>query len=367
MRILFALPGLHKVHRGAEVVFESVAHEIALDARHDVMLVGAGSEAPARAYRFRRSGAVSRERFERWPRLPFLRNEYMYEELTFAAGLAAMRWRRDFDVTVTCGYPYTNWALRSHLPGAGRPAHVFVTQNGDWPAYARRGEYRFFSCDGLICTNPEFLDRNRERWRCTLIPNGFDAARFHPGPASRAALGLPGDRPVILMVSALIQDKRVLEGMQAVASMPDAFLLVAGDGPLRDDVERLAAKVLPGRFLRRTFSHDQMPDVYRSADAFLHMTLSESFGNVYVEALATGIPVVAHDGPNSRWVLDRHALLVDTTSEPSVVSALTRALSASGNEAADRIAFAASRYTWKAVAARYLEFFAAVAYGVRDD
>lgn len=361
MRILFALPGLHRVHRGAEVVFESIAQEIALGGEHAVTLMGSGREDPARAYRFRRLGVMPRERFERWPSLPFLRNEYMYEELTFAAGLAAARWRRDFDVTVTCGYPYTNWALRTHLPGTRRPAHVFVTQNGDWPAHQRRREYRFFSCDGLICTNPEFLARNRERWRCALIPNGFDAGRFHPGPADRAALGLPGDRPVILMVSALISDKRVLEGMRAVARMPDAFLLLAGDGPLRDDVDRLAAEVLPGRFLRRTYAYHQMPGVYRSADAFLHMSLSESFGNVYVEALASGTPVVAHDGPISRWILERHALLVDTTSEPALVQALTGALAAGRQGAEERAAFAVSRYTWKAVAARYVEFLGEVA------
>lgn len=360
MRILFALPGLHRVHRGAEVVFESVAQEIALGGEHEVTLAGAGREIPGRAYRFRRVGAISRERFEHWPSVPFLRNECNYEELTFAAGLAAVRWRRDFDVTVTCGYPYTNWALRARLPGVRRPAHVFVTQNGDWPARERRREFRFFSCDGLVCTNPEFLARNRERWFCALIPNGFDPARFNPGPADRAGLGLPQGRPVVLMVSALTHGKRVLEGIRAVAKVPEAFLLVAGDGPLRDEVDRLGAERLPGRFQRRTFPYHRMPDVYRSADVFLHMALNESFGNVYVESLASGTPVVAHDGPNSRWILERHAFLVDTASEPDLVRALADALSAKGRGAAEREGFAVSRYTWKAVAERYLDFLGEV-------
>jgi len=289
----------------------------------------------------------------------------MYEELTFAARLATARWWRDADITLTCGYPYTNWALRSHLPGSRRPAHVFVTQNGDWPAHERRRECRFFSCDGLICTNPLFFARNRERWFSTLIPNGFDAARFHPGPADRASLGLPEGRPIVLMASALIPVKRTLEGIRAVARIPDAVLVVAGDGPLRDEVDRLAAELLPGRFLRRTFSHGQMPDVYRSADVFLHTALAESFGNVYVEALACGVPVVAHDSPISRWVLEHHALLVDTTSEPELVRAVESALLAGGRGAAERAAFAASRYTWGSVAARYLDFFSAILHGGR--
>jgi glycosyltransferase involved in cell wall biosynthesis len=359
VRILFALPGLHRVHRGAEVAFESVAQEIALRGEHEVLLAGSGPDAAGRAYRFRRVGAIRRERFEGWPSVPFLRDEYMYEELTFAAGLATAGLRRGVDVTVTCGYPYTNWALRARLPGGRRPPHVFVTQNGDWPARVPRREYRFFGCEGLICTNPEYYARNRERWHCALVPNGFDPTRFRPGPRDRAALGLPADAPMVLMASALIDSKRVREGIRAVARIPEAFLLVAGDGPLRDEVDRLAAELLPGRFARRTFPFERMADVYRSADALLHLALAESFGNVYVEALGCGLPVVAHDGPVSRWILEQHGFLVDTTDEEALVASLRRAL-ASGAAGGERAAFAASRYTWDAVATKYVEFLADV-------
>jgi glycosyltransferase involved in cell wall biosynthesis len=99
-----------------------------------------------------------------------------------------------------------------------------------------------------------------------------------------------------------------------------------------------------------------MPDVYRSADAFLHMSLGESFGNVYVEALASGASIVAHDGPVSRWILEGHALLVDTREEAALVRALSRALREGKQRAEERAAFARGRYTWRTVAARYLDF-----------
>lgn len=357
LRLLFALPGLHRVHRGAEVAFESVAQHIALQGRHQVTLVGSGRETPPRAYRFRRVPAVPRERFEGWPSVPFLRTEFTYEELTFAASLAVRRWRSEVDLTVTCSYPYTNWVLRSRFPGTRGPRHVFVTQNGDWPARERRGEYRFFSCDGLVCTNPLYHEANRERWRSVLIPNGVDPSRFHPGPADRAALGLPEGRPLVLMVSALTEGKRVLEGMRAVARLKDAFFVVAGDGPLRQQVDLLAAQALPGRFLRSTFPHERMPDLYRCADVFLHTAARESFGNVYIEALATGLPVVAHDDEVTRWILERHANLVDTFSEDALVEALRSAIEGAGMGKAERAEFAASRYSWPVVAARYEEFF----------
>ena len=360
MRMLFALPGLHRVRRGAEVVLESVAQEIALEGEHDVTLIGSGAPIPGRAYHFKRVPVISRDRFERWPALPFLRNEYMYEELTFAAGMMLASWRNDADITMTCGYPYTSWVLRSSLPRKRRSAHVFVTQNGDWPAYQRRWESRLFSCDGLVCTNPIYHERNRERWFSTLIPNGIATERFHPGPANRVALGLPENRRVVLMVSALDAGKRVLEGMRAVAQLPDAFLVVAGDGTLRNEVDRLAADLLPGRFLRRTFPHDQMPALYRSADVFLHTAIRESFGNVYIEALGSGVAIVAHDDEVTRWILEDHAHLVDTTSEKVLVDALQSALQGPRNHLPRGAAFAQARYNWRAVAAKYREFFTEV-------
>ncbi len=360
MRVLFALPGLHRVRRGAEIVLESVAQEIALEGEHEVTLIGSGTPLPDRAYRFKRVPVVTRHHFERWPQLPFLRNEYMYEELTFAAGLMTTSWRTDADLTMTCGYPYTNWVLRSSLPGQRRPAHVFVTQNGDWPAHQRRWESRFFSCDGLVCTNPLYFERNRERWFSKLIPNGIAPDRFHPGSGNRALMGLPENRPVVLMVSALDEGKRVLEGMKAVARIPDAFLVVAGDGTLRKEVERLASDLLPGRFLLRTYPHEQMPELYRSANVFLHTAIRESFGNVYIEALGSGTAIVANDDEVTRWILEDHARLVDTTSEQALVDAIADALHEPGPHLSDGSAFAQDRYSWRAVARRYREFFAEV-------
>lgn len=356
MRILFALPGLHRFGRGAEVVFESVAQQIAERGEHQVTLVGSGEARSDRAYDFIRVPAVSRERFEHWPKLPFLRHEFMYEELSFAARLAMLPAVAEADLTMTCSYPYTNWALRRPRVGRRRPAHVFVTQNGDWPPQGQGLEPRFFSCDGLICTNPLYYERNRQRWHSTLIPNGVDPARFHPGPQRRAELELPDNRPIILMVSALEAGKRVIEAMRAVAEVPDAYLVVAGDGPLRGEVDRLAAELLPGRFRRATFRHDQMPDLYRSADLFLHTKIRESFGNVYIEALSCGTPIAAHDDEVTRWILGERALLVDTASQEKLTAAIAEALRTRRPDSA-AAEWAHARYSWDVVAGQYADFF----------
>jgi glycosyltransferase involved in cell wall biosynthesis len=211
-RVLFALPGMHRVRRGAEIAFESVATEMASLPRFEITVAGSGPPIPGRPYRFLHVPCVPRERFERAPTLPVLRSNYAYEELTWIPGLLLAYAPGDFDITVTCSFPFTNWALRSRLPGRRRPAHVYVTQNGDWPARSRDREFRLFGCDGLVCTNPDYYERNRSRWRSVLVPNGVDASRFAAGPARREHLGLPPGAPVALTVSALIPSKRAQPG-----------------------------------------------------------------------------------------------------------------------------------------------------------
>ena len=350
MRLLFALSGFHRYDRGAETALLAVAQELARTG-DDVTVAGSGQPRDGSVYRFVHVPAVARETFERLPAIPFFRNETQWEDASFAARLPYALDLRSYDAALTCAYPYTNWALR-RLGRQPRPAHIFVTQNSDWPAYADNSEYRFFGCDGLVCTNPTYFERNRERWNCALIPNGIDLMRFAPGHEARHSLDLPRDKPMILMVSALMDTKRVLDGVRAVAMLKDAILVVAGDGPLREQADALAAQLLPGRYKRVSLIADQMPDLYRSADVFLHLSKVESFGNVYLEAAATGLPVVAHDYALTRWILGDAPFLCDTDHQEILVGQLEDALAAGHQPVPDTL----DRFTWSRIADEYRDF-----------
>lgn len=354
MRILFALPGFHRYDRGAEIALMAVASALA-EGGDEVTLIGAGPPRPGQPYRYLQTSAIRRENFEKFPSLPMFRNETSYEEGTFATGLMLKYRPSDYDLTVTCAYPFTNWVLRRPTLGK-RPRHVFVTQNGDWPAQATGSEYRFFGCDGLVCINPDFFERNRARWNAALIPNGMDPVRFSPGPETRAAFGLPADKPVVLMVSALIASKRVDVGIRAVAQMPGVHLVDAGDGPMRDEIDRLANELMPGRFSRISVKPAQMPSLYRSADAFLHLSKDESFGNVYVEAMACGLPIVAHDWPRTRWIVGGKEYLADSDDQDALVAAIRSALDAQGGAREARLE-RAKRFAWGNIASQYRDFF----------
>jgi glycosyltransferase involved in cell wall biosynthesis len=358
MRVLFALPGLHRYDRGAEIAFISVARELA-KAGDSVTLIGSGHTRDAAPYRFLHAGSLARENFESFPNIPALRDECAYEELTFLPALLSQYRPAEYDVTVTCGYPFTNWMLRRPALSGHRPPHVFVTQNGDWPAHSNNREYRLFGCEGLVCTNPDFYERNKTRWRCRMIPNGVDCVRFQPGMPQRQEFGLPADRLIVLMVSALIPSKRVEIGIEAVSQIPDAHLVVAGDGPLRQACDELAKRLLPGRFTRLSVAPERMPALYQSADVFLHLSKEESFGNVFVEALACGLPIVAHDSPRLRWIVGDGEFLVDTGDPAAIARHIALARRAPATDRQARAQKAAS-FSWSKIGEYYREFLTEV-------
>ncbi|WP_420450776.1 glycosyltransferase family 4 protein [Ilumatobacter sp.] len=369
MRVLVALSGIHRVARGAEVALESIADGLGR-LGHDVEVVGTGPHQDGRSYRYRRIPVVERERFARWPTVPPLRDPAVYEGITTVPGLLFASRPADHDITITCGFPVENVVLRRPSLRGCRPRHVFVTENGDWPAQQLgREAAALFSCDGLVCTNPVYLARNRDRWRTALIPNGVDVERFAPGPDERRRLGLPVDVPVVLMVSALIDSKRIERGIEAVAALSAAggtdgvasasVLVVAGTGPEHDRLVELGQSALGDRFSVRAFDFDDMPALYRSADVLYHPTLLESFGNVYIEAMACGIPVVAHRSEVTEWIVGEHGWLVDTDDAPTNVAALRAAL----DDRTDRAAISdevRDRFSWASVALRYERFCADV-------
>lgn len=360
MRIHFVLPGLHRVHRGAEIAFEAVATGIAELGLDEVTLVGSGQPIAGKPYIFQHHALVPRERFERLPKFPPFRSEYIAEEATWVLNYLPHYRSSDADITVSCSYPFVNWLLTRWPPFGKHPPHVFVTQNGDWAPHSDKSEYALFRCEGLVCTNPQYYERNRDRWPSVLIPNGIDATRFRPGPSMRKRLGLPSG-PLVLMVSALIESKRVLEAMRSVAAIPDAQLVVAGDGPLRDQFDELGQQLMPGRFRRLTLTLSEMPDLYRSADVMLHPTFHESFGNVYAEALAIGVPVVAHDYAVTRWIFGNdHPGLVDAADEAAVTAAINQALQSGRVDAMTRTEAAAERFSWANIARQYRDFLAEV-------
>jgi glycosyltransferase involved in cell wall biosynthesis len=374
LRVAFVLSGLGRVQRGAEAAFLEVARCLAATPGVEVALFGSGTYALPPAARAEVVACTPRERFERWPCLPTLRGEGAYEELSYVWNLhRSGRYRpADHDVVVHCTFPWVNWYVRRAGRAGHRPLAVYVTQNGDWPCQAVNREFRRFGCDGLVCTNPEYYERNRGRYPSVLIPNGVDPGRYVPrgeagssaaegdDPAGPGASDEIGGRPVVLIASAQIPSKDVVGGVEIASRVPNAFLLIAGDGPERDRVASAARELLPGRHrILGSVPRERMPSLFRRADAFLHVSRDEPSALVYLEAAASGLPMVVHDRDVTRWTLGPAAEYADTSDRDAAATALRRVLEPSrgaelGSLARRRVL---EGWSWDVLAARYLDFF----------
>ncbi len=134
--------------------------------------------------------------------------------------------------------------------------------------------------------------------------------------------------PRVLCVGAIDPLKRMHLAVEAVARLPSGgSLTVLGEGPDAAALDRLAAERLgAGRYLRRVVSRDEMPAWYAAADCFTLPSRTESFGLVYLEALACGVPVVAPDDAVRREVIGDAGLLCDVTDAAAYSGALAAAL-----------------------------------------
>jgi glycosyltransferase involved in cell wall biosynthesis len=161
---------------------------------------------------------------------------------------------------------------------------------------------------------------------------------------------------IVLMVSALIPNKRIEFGIRAVSQIPDAHLVVAGDGPLRSAISAAAAELLPGRFTLLSVAPERMPKLYQAADVFLQASKDEPFPLVFLEAMACGVPIVAHDMPRVRWFIGDDEFLADMGNPAAIAQGIERARS-EGSVGRQRRVDKAATYSWTRIAEMYRSFF----------
>ena len=177
--------------------------------------------------------------------------------------------------------------------------------------------------DAVIVPTPAMATHLRDigvEARIEIVPSGIDVERFGAGrrdDALRARVGArPGDR-LLLFVSRLAREKNVELVLRALAetSDPKLKLVIAGDGPAREELETLADQLgvaARTRFLGAV-AREQLPDLYASADAFVFPSTTETQGLVQAEALAAGALVISADTPSNREVLGNAGRIVAPT------------------------------------------------------
>ncbi|WP_339861166.1 glycosyltransferase [Thalassospira alkalitolerans] len=174
-----------------------------------------------------------------------------------------------------------------------------MTPSGDFVKVARLGGYyklkNFRDCDHLIGNTRDIVEYMlREGWpaeRAHYLPNFVDAV---PGePINRSEFNTPDDVPLILGLGRLHENKGFDNLIRALASVPDAYLWIAGTGDLKGDLLKLACEMGVADRVRLLGWRRDVGNLFASCDVFCASSRHEPLGNMVIEAWAHGTPVVA--------------------------------------------------------------------------
>jgi glycosyltransferase involved in cell wall biosynthesis len=267
---------------------------------------------------------------------------HAHSHLYFSTNLAALK-RRLGDLPLAI----TNHGLYSQ----NAPEWVF-------DAYLRTlGRWTFNRADAVFCYTDTDRERVRDlgvRSRIEVVPNGIDTDRFTPdGPESDL---LDHDGPVVLFVGRLVEGKRPETAVRALATLretrPDAALYLCGEGPLEDELLSLAEElgVRESVTFRGQVPYEEMPAVYRGADAFVLPSRAEGVPRTIMEAMATGVPVVSSDLPQVRELVSSGGYTVEVGAHEAFAERLGRCLDGDyPGEGRERIV---AEHSWRDTVAR---------------
>ncbi|MDQ7734862.1 glycosyltransferase family 1 protein [Halomonas sp. SpR1] len=217
------------------------------------------------------------------------RPDIIYVATQGPLGWAARQVARQLNIPLVAGW-HTNFD------------HYCEDYGVNWLASTTRRYLRYFhnGCDlTLVPTHQQAKALQRQGIRNVhVLSRGLDGERFSPthrDPALRKGWGVSEHQPVALYVGRLAAEKNLTllhESFQAMREVrPDIAQVIVGDGPAR----ALLEKALPDAHFTGFVGQESLARHYASADMFIFPSLSETWGNVVAEAMASGLAVVAYE------------------------------------------------------------------------
>ena len=197
-----------------------------------------------------------------------------------------------------------------------------------------------YQCSWARNTNP-FV-------KLAKIPNGINPETFQGGKEKQK-----GKR--VLCVAALVPMKRLDLAIKAVSKIENATLTLVGKGDQEEYLRNLGNELMPGRLEITSVPYNEISAVYKDADIFTFPTSPwESFGIAMLEAMASGLAVVASDDPIRREIVGDAGLFVNPENTEEYAAALQKALD---TDWGDKPRKQAEKFSWDKIASEYSELF----------
>ncbi|WP_347551926.1 glycosyltransferase family 1 protein [Pseudalkalibacillus hwajinpoensis] len=216
-----------------------------------------------------------------------------------------------------------------------------------------------------LCTSQAILEELNEQnfYNMHLWKRGVDTERFNPElHDENMRRKLTNDHPekrLLLFVGRLAFEKEIDSLIPMLEQNPDAHLAIVGDGPYRTELEKNFAHLDNITFTG--FMHgEELAKAYASSDAFMFPSTTETLGLVILEAMASGLPVIAAEsGPTNEQVDDGSTgLLYRSGPEGNLSDVIKRLEDDNLLERMSKQAYTHSRdYGWRGPAQQLLDFY----------
>jgi glycosyltransferase involved in cell wall biosynthesis len=244
------------------------------------------------------------------------------------------------------------------------------TPKGPWARIGRLGGYynlKYYAGFEELVANTEDIAEwiVAQGWpagRVRCIPN-FAAAPPDSAALDRATLDTPNDAPLLLAMGRLHESKAHDVSLQALAELPDAYLWIAGVGPIEAKLKAMAQALGVASRVRFLGWRTDPSALYRAADVCVFPSRYEPLGNVVIQAWAHGLPVVAaaSQGPAALIEDGRDGILVPVDDAAALASGVRNLLAEPRLAAAfkDRgLGRVAAEFSEEAVVAQWKTLFA---------
>ncbi|MEY4256744.1 MAG: hypothetical protein RLZZ141_1971 [Pseudomonadota bacterium] len=205
---------------------------------------------------------------------------------------------------------------------------------GDWARIGRLGGYYdlkyYRGFDALVANTRDIADwilaQGWPKDRVHYIPNFAEAGSLET--VDRAGLDTPSNVPLLLSMGRLHEVKAHDMSLKALALIPEAYLWIAGTGPLEAELKALAQSLGVAERVRFLGWRNDAAALYRTADVCLFPSRFEPLGNVVIQCWANGLPVIAaaSQGPSQLIRQGQDGLLVPIDDVSALADAARRLL-----------------------------------------
>lgn len=199
------------------------------------------------------------------------------------------------------------------------------------------------------------------RVKTQVIENGLALENFrNVAPMSRESLELPEGAPLLVCVGRMepVKDQATL--LRAMTELPEWLLALAGDGPLRPELEALAKALGVADRVRFMGRIAEIPAVLAASDVYVQPSRFEGFGLAVGEAMASGLPIVLSDGPGFSAALVGETALRFPVGDASALSRCVRQAYAERAERGPRARIQAESCSMEACAGKHFDLYEAI-------